>query len=133
MRRYFLFTGPLNHLFHFEKRGYVQQNYNHKKRLQELSEGDYVVLYASNIDNISKKPYRKFMAVGRVIDPKIYTATVKGQKFYRMKVKFLKFTPVLLSTKINKLSFLRNKKYYGLYLISGFRELSKRDFDVILG
>jgi predicted RNA-binding protein len=131
MTRYFLFTGPLNHLAYFKKHGYIQQNYNHKKRLESLSKGDYVVFYASSVDKISKKPYRKIIAIGKVANSKIRTIGKKKTSFHRMKVKFLKFKEVPLAKKIKKLKFIKNKKYYGLYFISGFRELSKSDFNVI--
>jgi len=133
MSRYFLFIGPLNHLAHFKRHHFVQQNENHKKRLSELSKGDYVVFYASNIEGKTIIPYRKFMAIGRVTDGKLYTATTGGKKFHRMKVKFMDFEPVPLIDVIKKLKFIKNKKYYGLYFISGFRELTKNDYDVIVG
>jgi predicted RNA-binding protein len=132
MTRYFLFIGPLNHLAYFKKHGYVQQNYNHKKRLSKLSKGDYVIFYASRTSSTSSEPYRKIIAVGRVTNSKIYTVKVGNKKFHRMKVKFMKTNEIPLTKKIiQKLKFIKNKKYYGLYFISGFRELSKSDFNIM--
>lgn len=133
MTRYFLFIGPLNHLSGFKSKGIVQQNFNHLKRLQELSKGDKVVFYASSVDDKSKTPYREFMAAGKVTDGKIKTVTKGKDKFHRMKVDFARFKPVPIEDKIKNLSFIKNKKSWGLYFISGFRELSKRDYDVIVG
>lgn len=133
MVKYFLFAGPFSHLSYFKKGGFVQQNPNHKKRLSKLSKGDYVVYYASNTDPVHKKPYRKIIAIGRVTNPKIYDVKIKGKKYHRMKVKFIKYKEQPLAKKIKKLNFIKNKKYYGLYFISGFRELSKHDFGVIKG
>src|SRR5579863_908510 len=113
MTRYFLFTGPLNHLAYFKTHGYIQQNYNHKKRLAKLSSGDYVVFYASSTGGATKKPYRKIIAIGRVTNPKIKTVRVGGKQYHRMKVKFQKFKEVSLSKKIRRLRFIKNKKYYG--------------------
>lgn len=131
MVRYFLFTGPLNHLAYFKKYGFVQQNYNHKRRLEKLSKGDFVVFYASSVSRTSKKPYRKIIAIGKVTNPKIRTVSINEKKYHRMKVRFFRFKEVPLSDKIKKLNFIKNKKYYGLFFISGFRELSKHDFNVM--
>jgi predicted RNA-binding protein with PUA-like domain len=132
MTKYFLFIGPLDHLSRFKKNGYVQQNYNHKSRLEKLSIGDYVVFYASSVKHGENVPYRRFIAVGRVTDDTIKTVYSGDTKYYRMKVKFIKFKETSIDNKLKKLKFIKNKKYYGLYLISGFRELSKDDFITII-
>lgn len=131
MPKYYLFTGPLSHLSHFKKKGYVQQNFNHKKRLEKLSIGDYIVFYASRESSSSTEPYRKIIAIGRITDDKIKTVTVDKKKFHRMKAKFYNYKETPLSEFINDLDFIKNKKYYGLYFISGFREISKHDFNII--
>ena len=131
MVKYFLFTGPLSHLKYFKEHEYVQQNSNHKKRLSELSKDDYVIFYASSTDPETKNPYHKFIAIGRVTNPKIYTVKVNDVEYHRMKVKFESYDEQPIADKIKKLKFITNKKYYGLFFISGFREISKSDFDVI--
>lgn len=131
MPKYFLFTGPYNHLSSFKKHNYAQQYHNHKSRLDKLSKGDYVVFYASRANENSTVPYRKFIAIGRVTNDKTFRAKKGKNIYFRKKVKFLPFKEKSLKDVINKLKFIKNKKYYGLYFISGFRELSKGDFDVI--
>lgn len=56
MTKYYLFIGPLNHLASFVKNGYVQQNANHKKRLEKLKTGDYFAFYASRMEDTGTAP-----------------------------------------------------------------------------
>lgn len=52
-------------------------------------------------------------------------------KPYRRDVKYNKNREADIRPLVEELSFIKNKKRWGFYLISGFREISKDDFNVI--
>jgi hypothetical protein len=64
------------------------------------------------------------------------TATLKPTtsgsfKPYRRNVEFKNSQEVEIRPLLEHLTFIKNKKRWGFYLISGFREISKEDFYVI--
>ncbi|MBA4139479.1 MAG: EVE domain-containing protein, partial [Segetibacter sp.] len=53
-------------------------------------------------------------------------------KPYRRDVTFKESHEADIRPLIEHLDFIKNKKRWGFYLISGFREISKDDFEVIM-
>ena len=63
---------------------------------------------------------------------KPYKSNVSGKlKPYRRMVTFKNSREVEIRPLLEDLAFISNKKKWGFYLISGFREISKEDFRVI--
>lgn len=143
-RRYFLLTGSKDHMETWIKHGFIQQKHPH--RIERIKEGDYVVCYASKVDFSSNRPYRKIIGVCRAVDDGHETlsgaamkksAEAEGTAYcydscFRRRVEFLPLKGHIdIAPIIPKLSFVRNKKSWGLYFISGFREVDKADFDTL--
>ena len=133
MVRYFLLSGPYSHLSYFKSRGFIQQSHRHKSRLEKLSRGDYVVLYAGRLSNSSSKSYNKIVGIAQVTGRTIKTVKLGNKKYYRLDVKYLRFRETPLGDRIKKLSFVKNKKKYNRYFKSGVRQLSKKDFHILCG
>lgn len=75
---------------------------------------------------------QKFTAIGQVIDEEPYQpGKQKNLKPYRRNVLFKDCHEADIRPLLEHLSFINNKKKWGFYLISGFREISKEDFEVI--
>ncbi|MEP6585011.1 MAG: EVE domain-containing protein, partial [Ginsengibacter sp.] len=95
---------------------------------------DWIVYYSSKDKFENGKPLQKFTAVGQVIDDETYQPNTHSEfKPYRRNVKYKKHREADIRPLIDKLSFIKNKKRWGFYLISGFREIVKDDFDIIEG
>ena len=129
MARYYLFNGSYDHLMNGIENGFVQQRY--KNRFNNVIKGDYVVFYATRLNYHTKVPYRKFIGIGRISDDQIIEVPHGANMYYRMMVNFKKYKERDLKSIIRKLSFIKNKKYYGMYFIRGKREITKEDYDVI--
>lgn len=133
MVRYFMLSAPHSHITYFKSRGFIQQSYQDKKFLQQLSPGDYIVLYAGIVSNSTKNPYKKIVGIARIIGRSIKTVTLGPKRYHRLAVRYLRFRETPLDNKISKLSFVTNKKNYEPYFRTGIREVSKKDFHVLCG
>jgi len=67
-----------------------------------------------------------------VTDDKPYQSDAQQVlKPFRRNVHYKKWKEVEIRPLIENLSFIKNKKNWGFYLISGFREISNEDFEII--
>jgi predicted RNA-binding protein len=96
------------------------------------SKGDWAVYYSSKDKFENGEPLQKFTALGQFIDNEPYQPNTSSNfKPYRRDVKYKKIKEAEIRPLIEKLDFIKNKKRWGFYLISGFREISKEDFEII--
>lgn len=114
------------------KGGFAQAGHGRKEFISKLSKDDWVVFYSSKDTFENGKPLQKFTALGQVVDEEPYQPR-DGTDFtpYRRNVKFMQVKEAEIRPLLESLSFVRNKKKWGFYLISGFREISEDDFNVI--
>ena len=91
-----------------------------------------VVYYSSKDKFENGKLLQKFTAIGEITDDEPYQPN-NQEKFkpYRRNVDYKVCNETEMRPLIDDLSFIKNKKRWGFYLISGFREISKEDFEVI--
>ena len=132
MTKYFLISASRDHVLKGIHGGFAQAGHGRKDFISKPSSGDWIVYYSSKDNFENGKPLQKFTAIGQVIDDKPYQAsTNKNLKPYRRDVKYKESNEAEIRPLIENLSFIKNKKRWGFYLISGFREISKEDFDII--
>ncbi len=75
---------------------------------------------------------QKFTALGQIIDVEPYQPNTNADfKPYRRDIKYKIRQEADIRPLIKDIGFIKNKKRWGFYLISGFREISKEDFEVI--
>jgi predicted RNA-binding protein len=132
MTKYFLICASKNHVLKGVKQGIAQAGHGRKDFMSKLSKGDWIVYYSSKDKFEDGKPYQKFTAIGQIIDDEPYQpATQKQFKPYRRNADYKVFHETEIRPLLEKLNFIKNKKHWGFYLISGFREVSKDDFEII--
>jgi predicted RNA-binding protein len=132
MAKYFLICASRDHVLKGVKGGFAQAGHGRKEFISQLSKNDWVVFYSSKDTFENGKPLQKFIAIGQVIDEEPYQPG-NGADFtpYRRNVKFMQVEETEIRPLLENLAFIRNKKKWGFYLISGFREISEDDFNVI--
>ena len=97
-----------------------------------MEKGDGIIYYSAKDKMDGGKPLQLFTAIGHVIDDKPYNVQVSDTfKPYRRDVKYLKSKTADIRPLIKQLSFIKNKKKWGFYLMSGFAEIPKEDFELI--
>lgn len=132
MVKYFLICASRDHVLKGVKGGFAQAGHGRKEFISQLSKNDWVVFYSSKDTFENGKPLQKFTALGKVVDEEPYQPG-DGADFtpYRRNVKFMQVEETEIRPLLENLAFIRNKKKWGFYLISGFREISEDDFNVI--
>lgn len=132
MTKYFLICASKGHVVQGVKQGIAQAGHGRKDFMSKPSKGDWIVYYSSKDKFEDGKVYQKFTAIGQITDDKPYQPdTQKRFKPYRRNADYKVCTETEIRPLIENLSFIKNKKRWGFYLISGFREISKEDFEVI--
>ena len=75
---------------------------------------------------------QQFTAIGQVTDETPYQPkTSAAFKPYRRNVHFLKVKYAAIRPMLDGLGFIKNKTRWGFYLMSGFRQIEKADFERI--
>lgn len=132
MTKYFLICASKDHVLKGVKGNFAQAGHGRKDYMSKLSKNDWVVFYSSKNKFEGGEPLQKFTAMGKVIDSEPYQPN-NDSNFnpYRRDVEFIKSREADIRPLLDQLDFIKNKKKWGFYLISGFKELSKKDFDLI--
>ncbi len=132
MTKYFLICASRDHVLKGIEGGFAQAGHGRKDFMSKPSKGDWVIYYSAKDEFENGKPLQKFTAIGQVIDDKPYQPNAHSEfKPYRRDVTFRESREADIRPLIEHLDFIKNKKRWGFYLISGFKEISKDDFEVI--
>lgn len=132
MTKYFLIGASKDHVLKGVEGGFAQAGHGRKDYIGKPSKGDWIIYYSSKNKFEDTKPLQKFTAIGQVIDEEPYQSNTSANfKPYRRKVDFQESNEAEIRPLLDQLSFIKNKKKWGFYLISGFREISKEDFTII--
>lgn len=132
MIKYFLIGASKDHVLQGVKGGFAQAGHGRKDYISKPSNGDWIIFYSSKDKFEDSKPLQKFTAIGQVVDEEPYQFNTSASfKPYRRKIEFKESHDADIRPLLDQLSFIKNKKKWGFYLISGFREISKEDFTII--
>src|ERR1700733_2582642 len=132
MARYFLIGATRDHVLLGAKGGFVQAGHGRKDLMSKPEKGDWIVYYSAKDKFGNGKPLQKFTAIAQIIDDEPYQPNAKRDlKPNRRNADFKPGEETDIRPLLEKLSFIKNTKHWGFYLMSGFRELSKEDFTLI--
>ena len=132
MKKYFLICASRDHVLKGVEKGFAQAGHGRKDLMSRPSEGDWVVYYSAKSVFGETAPLQKFTAIGVITDDEPYQQDNKSAfKPYRRNIDYKTSHETEIVPLLDKLTFIKNKKRWGFYLMSGFREISKEDFDVI--
>jgi predicted RNA-binding protein len=133
MTKYFLICASRDHVLKGIETGFAQAGHGRKDFMSKPSKGDWVIYYSAKDEFENGKPLQKFTAIGQIVDDEPYQQNAHSDfKPYRRDVTFKESHEADIRPLIEHLDFIKNKKRWGFYLISGFREISKDDFEVIM-
>ena len=132
--KYFLICASKDHVLHGVKGGFAQAGHGRKDYMSKLAKEDWIVFYSAKEEFEGGTSLQKFTAIGRVTDEEPYEFTgAMDFKPYRRNVDFRECHEADIRPLLDRLGFIKNKKRWGFYLISGFRQITKEDFEVIEG
>jgi len=130
MTKYFLICASKDHVVAGVDQGIAQAGHGRKDFMSKPAKDDWIIYYSSKDTFANGGAYQKFTAIGQISDGEPYLPdTDEKLKPYRRNVDYKTCHEADIRPLIEK--FIKNKKRWGFYLISGFKEISKKDFDVI--
>ncbi len=130
--KYWIVVASKDHVEIGKKLGIVQANHGKAAPLKRMKAGDLIAFYSPKLHFQGKEALKKFTAIARVKEGEIYQGNMDGGFIpYRRDVEFIPSEEADILTLIPKLSFIRNKKSWGIVFRFGFFEIPKEDFETI--
>jgi len=97
-----------------------------------MGTGDWLAYYSARESWDTRVPCQRFTALGRVSGDEIYqVAMANGFHPFRRDVNFCRASEVAVKPLIAELSFIHNKKFWGLPFRRGYFQVSEADFRII--
>lgn len=148
--KYYLLTASRDHIETGIQGGFIQQRQPH--RLEKMRKDDKLVLYASKETFGATKQCRKLLGIATATDDECDRLSYKDMTeslgikteeeasamcsstlvYFRKKMQFQVLPePADIRPLLPKLEFVKNKKSWGFYFMSGFREIAKEDYNIV--
>lgn len=100
--------------------------------LRRMSEDDWIIYYSPTEKFGGAEQCRQFTAIGKVTADEPYLFQMSEEFIpWRRNVKFVSSIPVSIEPLLDELSFVTNKRYWGLIFRRGFFEINLEDFNLI--
>lgn len=130
--KYWIGVASRDHVIKGVQGGFAQLCHGKKIPLKKMSTGDWLIYYSSKKSLKENKPYQKFTAIGRVVDPNIYQVKINDDFMpYRRNIDFIHCKEVSIHPLISELSFIENERYWGYPFRFGHLEICAEDFKLI--
>jgi len=119
MTKYFLICASADHVKNGVAHGFGQAGHGRKDLMSKPAKGDWIVYYSAKDNFENGQPLQQFTALGQVTDTEPYQPNNRSDfKPYRRNANYKTVHPADIRPLIPN-------------LISGFREISKYDFELI--
>ncbi len=129
--KYFIGTVSKEHVSIGLRGGFCQFCHGKLWPAKKLVKGDWVIYYSPKDKFQSKEPYKKFTAIGQIVNEEPYQVEqFPGFKPFRRNIDYKKCREVNLDEVSGLLEFTKDKGY-GILFRRGFFEISKADFETI--
>lgn len=130
--RYWIAVASKDHVQTGLDGGFAQANHGKRSPMKQLSKGDKLVYYSSKKEYGNPEPYRKFTAVGEVVDDELYEGIMsEGFRPYRRAIRYYPAREVAIQPLLEDLTFIENPKKWGYPFRRGFFEISRQDYRTI--
>jgi hypothetical protein len=132
MTRYWIGVACKGHVQRGILGGFAQVCHGKASPLNQMKEGDWIVYYSPTIKFGQKDPCQSFTAIGKIKsgDPYPFAMT---ENFipWRRNVFFIEANDAPIEQLLEELSFIKDKKKWGLPFRRGCFEISQKDFQII--
>ncbi len=118
-----------DHVRHGVKGGFCQLSHGRPETLRRMQRGDWIAYYSGRTSWKNGAPSQCFTAIGTITGEEVYRVTLKKDFHpYRRDVRFCRAGEIDIHPLIPKLSFITNKKFWGLPFRRGYLKVSRTDF-----
>lgn len=129
---YYIIVSSKDHVNVGVEKGFAQAGHGKKSRLAKLKKKDWIIYYSSKDKIENGRAYQKFTAAGQVEDNEPYQVNVSPEfKPWRRNINYYPVKELDIHPLLDKLSFITNRKRWGLHFVSGFIKIEKSDFELI--
>lgn len=131
--KYWMCTVSRSHVVIGVEGGFCQACHGKKAPLARMKPGDGIIYYSPKMSMEGSEKCQKFTAIGKIADERIYKfAMSKDFEPFRRNVTYVKdVTEAPIAPLLDKLSFTRGNKNWGMKFRNGHFEIKKEDFDLI--
>ena len=132
---YFVGVVSLEHAQLGYQGGFTQACHGKKNPLARTKKGDWFVQYSPKKTFRGKDPYQKFSFIGQIVSDEPYQVQLSPNFHpYRIDINYIDTTKALhtdIKTLTPQLSFITNKRYWGMAFRYGFLKIPRQDFALI--
>jgi predicted RNA-binding protein len=130
--KYWIVVASWDHVQRGITAGCAQACHGKASPLRRMHKGDWLVYYSSKIKLGEAERCQKFTAIGQLKDDQIYQFDM-GNGFvpFRRNVDYRGCREVSIIPLIGELSFIRDKKHWGVPFRFGLLEIPEQDFRLI--
>ena len=130
--KFWINTVSRDHVAIGKKSGIVQAGHGRNASLQRLHKEDFVLFYSPKAYLPDGEPLQSFTAVAQITGDNIYQVIVSETfKPFRINAKYLDCRETPIHPLIDKLDFIKNKKFWGYPFRFGLFEISQIDFEFV--
>ena len=133
MPHYWIAVASHDHVIRGVAGGFAQVCHGTEGPLKKMNPGDWIIYYSLTEKFNQPIPYRKFTAIGHIGSGEPYQFKMNDNFIpWRRNVTFIPtINECPIEPLITKLSFIENKKQWGLIFRRGFFEVPFADFKLI--
>jgi predicted RNA-binding protein len=129
--KYFIGVVSKKHVDIGVKEGFGQACHGKIAPMKRMKKGDWIIFYSSKAELGKPEKYQKFTAIGKVKDDNIYTVEFEDFEPYRRDIDYYECEEIEITSLLEHLSFIPNKKQWGFPFRFGFLEIPEEDFMLI--
>ena len=129
---YWINTISKDHVIVGKQRSFVQAGHGKETSVRKLQKDDYIIFYSPKSSLQKGTPVRAFTAIAKIQDRDVYQVLVNDNfQPYRRNAEYEDCQEVKIKPLIEKLQFIKNKKYWGFKFRVGLFEINRHDFELI--
>lgn len=130
--KYYIGVASKNHIEIGKKLGFCQFCHGKQSVVKKLKKDDWIIYYSSKIEFGKNDICQKFTAIGQITDEKEYQIEqFAGFCPWRRNIQYYNSIDVDIRLLLEDLSFIKNKKNWGVFFRYGFFEISYEDFEIL--
>ncbi|MGL4392377.1 MAG: EVE domain-containing protein [Fusobacteriaceae bacterium] len=132
-RKYWIGVASLNHINLGIAGGFAQVCHGKERPLKRMKKDDWIIYYSPKISLEEAEVYRKFTAIGKVLDDEVYQFQMAEDFIpFRRNVRFAEnIEHISIYDLLDDLEFIDDKTHYGNKFRFGHFEISEKDFVTI--
>jgi predicted RNA-binding protein len=132
MTKYWIAVASKEHVTRAKKEGIAQVCHGKQNPLKRMHPGDWIIYYSPTELFGQKEPFQKFTALGTIKNTDPYQFAMSDTFIpWRRDVDYIKTHDVAIKPLLDTLSFIKNKKQWGMYFRYGLFTIPYEDFVVI--